>query len=113
MATAHPGFKAVQAKIAKSAGVPMKNAGAILAASSRGASAAAKKAWVTIRAKRTKATEAAKKEKLKAARIAVERKCANARKAGKKASWITRKGKASCKFTKQDMAADVKELISQ
>jgi hypothetical protein len=44
MAKAHPGFKAVQAKIAKSAGVPMKNAGAILAASSRGASAAAKKA---------------------------------------------------------------------
>lgn len=42
--TAHPGFKAVQAKIAKSAGVPMKNAGAILAAASRGASPAAKKA---------------------------------------------------------------------
>lgn len=40
----HPGFKAVQAKIAAKSGVPMKNAGAILAASSRGASAAAKRA---------------------------------------------------------------------
>lgn len=39
----HPGFAAVQAKISKSEGVPMKAAGAILAASSRGASAAAKK----------------------------------------------------------------------
>lgn len=41
---AHPGFKAVQAKIAKSAGVSSDRAGAILAASSRGASKAAKKA---------------------------------------------------------------------
>ncbi len=41
---AHPGFKAVQAKIAAKQGVSMKNAGAILAASSRNASAAAKKA---------------------------------------------------------------------
>jgi hypothetical protein len=40
---AHPGFKAVQSKIAKKAGVSKERAGAILAASSRGASAAAKK----------------------------------------------------------------------
>jgi hypothetical protein len=40
---AHPGFAAVQAKIAKKQGIPMKNAGAILAASSRKASPAAKK----------------------------------------------------------------------
>jgi hypothetical protein len=40
---AHPGFKAVQDKIAKKEGVSKKAAGAILAASSRGASAAAKK----------------------------------------------------------------------
>ena len=39
----HPGFKAVQKKIAKKQGVSMKSAGAILAASSRKASAAAKK----------------------------------------------------------------------
>jgi predicted enzyme involved in methoxymalonyl-ACP biosynthesis len=39
---AHPGFKAVQSKIAKKYG--MKKAGAILAASSRNASAKAKKA---------------------------------------------------------------------
>jgi hypothetical protein len=42
MAKAHPGFKAVQKKIASKQGIPMKNAGAILAASSRGASSAAK-----------------------------------------------------------------------
>jgi hypothetical protein len=41
---AHPGFKAVQAKIAAKSGVPMKNAGAILAASTRRASPAAKRA---------------------------------------------------------------------
>ncbi len=40
---AHPGFKSVQAKIAQQKGIPMKNAGAILAASSRAASPAAKK----------------------------------------------------------------------
>lgn len=40
MAKAHPGFKAVEAKIAKQSGV--KNPGAILAAKTRGASAAAK-----------------------------------------------------------------------
>lgn len=42
--TKHPGFKSVQANIAKKQGIPMKNAGAILAASTRKASAAAKKA---------------------------------------------------------------------
>lgn len=41
---AHPGFKAVQSKIAGEQGVSKESAGAILAASSRGASAAAKKA---------------------------------------------------------------------
>lgn len=39
----HPGFKAVQNKIAAKQGVSKKAAGAILAAASRGASAAAKK----------------------------------------------------------------------
>ena len=42
MAKAHPGFKAVQSKIAKKYG--KERAGAILGSSSRGASAAAKKA---------------------------------------------------------------------
>lgn len=42
--TAHPGFKAVQKKIAGKSGVGMERAGAILAASSRRASPAAKKA---------------------------------------------------------------------
>ena len=40
---AHPGFKAVQAKIARKSGVSKKAAGAILAASTRGASAKAKR----------------------------------------------------------------------
>lgn len=40
---AHPGFAAVQSRIAKRQGVSTKAAGAILAASSRGASKAAKK----------------------------------------------------------------------
>jgi len=40
----HPGFKAVQAKIAAKEGVSPKAAGAILAKSTRGASPAAKKA---------------------------------------------------------------------
>lgn len=44
MAKKHPGFKAVQAKIAKSEGVSKDRAGAILAAASRGASAKAKRA---------------------------------------------------------------------
>lgn len=38
-----PGFKAVQAKIAKSEGVSAKSAGAILASSTRKASPAAKR----------------------------------------------------------------------
>lgn len=41
---AHPGFKSVAKSIAKREGVSMNRAGAILAASSRGASAKAKKA---------------------------------------------------------------------
>jgi len=44
MSKTHPGFKAVQAKIAKQEGIPAKNAGAILANASRNASPAAKKA---------------------------------------------------------------------
>lgn len=43
-AKAHPGFKAVQRKIAAKEGVGMDRAGAILAAASRGASPAAKRA---------------------------------------------------------------------
>lgn len=39
----HPGFKSVQAKIAKKQGVSKKRAGAILAASTRRASPTAKK----------------------------------------------------------------------
>lgn len=38
----HPGFKSVQKKIAAKEGVSMKSAGAILASSTRKASAAAK-----------------------------------------------------------------------
>ena len=44
MAGAHPGFKSVQASIAKKQGISADRAGAILAAGSRGASAKAKKA---------------------------------------------------------------------
>jgi hypothetical protein len=40
---AHPGFKKVQAKIARKSGVSKKAAGAILAASTRKASPAAKR----------------------------------------------------------------------
>lgn len=43
MATSHPGFKAVQAKIAAKQGVSAERAASILAASSRNASASAKK----------------------------------------------------------------------
>lgn len=43
MAKAHPGFKAVQAKIAAKEGISKKRAGAILASASRGASASAKR----------------------------------------------------------------------
>ena len=39
----HPGFKSVQNKIAKKQGVSKKQAGAILASSTRNASAAAKR----------------------------------------------------------------------
>lgn len=39
----HPGFKAVQSKIASKEGVSAKRAGAILASATRNASAAAKK----------------------------------------------------------------------
>jgi hypothetical protein len=49
MAKKHPGFRAVQAKIARTQGIPMENAGAILAASSRRASPAAKKANPRLR----------------------------------------------------------------
>lgn len=44
MSKSHPGFKSVQASIASRSGVGMKRAGAILAASTRRASPAAKKA---------------------------------------------------------------------
>lgn len=44
MSQAHPGFAAVQDKIASKEGLSKKAAGAILAARSRGASKAAKKA---------------------------------------------------------------------
>ena len=43
MAIAHPGFAKVQAGISKSGGVSAERAGAILASSTRKASAAAKK----------------------------------------------------------------------
>jgi hypothetical protein len=42
MSKAHPGFQAVQSHIQKSAGVPKKSAGAILASASRNASKSAK-----------------------------------------------------------------------
>lgn len=44
MSKAHPGFKAVQAKIAAKEGISKERAGAILANSTRHASPAAKKA---------------------------------------------------------------------
>ncbi len=44
MSKAHPGFKAVQAKIAAKEGISSKAAGAILASASRKASPAAKAA---------------------------------------------------------------------
>jgi len=44
MKKAHPGFKAVQSKIASREGISKARAGAILAASTRHASAKAKKA---------------------------------------------------------------------
>jgi hypothetical protein len=44
MSKAHPGFKAVQSKIASERGVSKERAGAILGAATRGASASAKRA---------------------------------------------------------------------
>ena len=44
MKNKHPGFAKVQKSIAKKEGIPMKNAGAILASATRKASPAAKKA---------------------------------------------------------------------
>lgn len=44
MSKAHPGFKAVAAKISRKEGVPMDRAKGILAAATRKASPAAKKA---------------------------------------------------------------------
>lgn len=44
MAAKHPGFAKVQKSIAKKQGIPMENAGAILASATRKASPAAKKA---------------------------------------------------------------------
>lgn len=44
MGKKHPGFAAEQSKIARKEGIPMKNAGAILANAARKASPAAKKA---------------------------------------------------------------------
>ena len=44
MSKKHPGFKSVQSKIAKQQGISQDAAGAILAKSSRNASAKAKKA---------------------------------------------------------------------
>lgn len=44
MKKAHPGFKSAQRSIAQREGIPMANAGAILAKASRGASAKAKRA---------------------------------------------------------------------
>jgi hypothetical protein len=49
MAKKHMGFKAAQSKIAAKEGVSQKAAGAILAASTRNASAAAKKANPRLR----------------------------------------------------------------
>lgn len=46
---AHPGFKAVASKIASKQGVSKERAGAMLAASTRRASAAAKKANPRLR----------------------------------------------------------------
>lgn len=44
MSKKHPGFKSVQSSIAKKEGVSKERAGAILAASTRNASASAKRA---------------------------------------------------------------------
>lgn len=47
--TKHPGFKSVQRTIARKQGVSMKQAGAILASSTRKASPAAKRANPNLR----------------------------------------------------------------
>jgi hypothetical protein len=44
MSKKHPGFESAQKSIARKEGIPMKNAGAILANAARKASPAAKKA---------------------------------------------------------------------
>jgi hypothetical protein len=49
MPTKHPGFKAVQNKIARKEGVSPKAAGAILASATRKASPAAKKANLALK----------------------------------------------------------------
>ena len=49
MAAEHPGFKAVQGRIAKRMGVSAKRAGAILASATRKASGKAKKANPRLR----------------------------------------------------------------
>lgn len=49
MTTKHPGFKAVQQKIARKQGVSMKQAGAILASATRKASPSAKRANPKLR----------------------------------------------------------------
>lgn len=49
MATKHQGFKSVQKSIARKQGVSMKQAGAILASSTRNASASAKRANPRLR----------------------------------------------------------------
>ncbi len=54
MASKHPGFKAVQSKIAAKEGVSKDRAGAILAASTRKASPAAKKENPNLRKVRGK-----------------------------------------------------------
>jgi hypothetical protein len=54
MAKAHPGFKSVQSKIAKKQGISKQAAGAILANSSRNASASAKKKNPRLKRVRTK-----------------------------------------------------------
>lgn len=55
MKSKHPGFKSVQSKIAAKEGVSKERAGAILAASTRGASSAAKKANPHLKRVRGKA----------------------------------------------------------
>ena len=49
MATKHPGFKAVQTKIARREGISMKQAGAILASATRKSRPTAKRANPNLR----------------------------------------------------------------